>query len=213
MARGPTLAKLAASRGAIRGLLAAAAVTGALACQPAIADEPEPVKVAVGGPAPPFSVQHSDGYWQAWTDFYGEAGLLIVFATKETSEELGSLAAERWSRPTLPVLLIDTTCGAGPEEVRSAYPEQDEGLSLRFDPRGDVARLYSVPAVPHAVAVNRDRQIVFMGGLGRTAHDIQIVKRALDAIAEGRKPAVSRGPVDGATRFRPYCMPDAVPPG
>ena len=212
MASGPTLANLSASGGVIRGLIAAVTIVGGLTCQLSAADDPEPVRAEIGGPAPTFSVQHLDGYWQAWTNFFGEAGLLIVFVTKETSDELGPHAAGGWSGRALPVLLIDTTCGADPEELQSTYPEASESLSLRFDPRGDIARLFDVPSVPHAVAVDRHGDIVFMGGLGRTPDEILSVKRALDAIADRREPASSRASAGGTRRFKPYCMPDTVPP-
>ncbi len=194
----------------MRGLIAALSVAVGLACPPAAADDPEPEEAVPGGPAPAFSVQHPDGYWQAWTDFLGEAGLLIVFATTGTARELSALDVSEGS--ALPALIIDTTCGGDPEEARDAYPAVNDTLSLRFDPRGEVARLYSVPAVPFAVAVDRDRVIVFMGGLGRTADETTAVRDAFAAIAGGQAPDLSRAPAGSATRFRPYCLPDSTPP-
>ena len=172
--------------------------------------DPEPRAVEIGHPAPDFSVQNRDRVWQSWTDFMGERGLVFVFTTADTVDKLGEIVVleSELSESGLPILLIDLTCGQGPDEAGAGYRNRAADLAVRFDPKGSVASLYNVPGAPYVIAVDSDLILRIMSGVGSNTADSAALVRALRVLAQGESPPVTDFPVTGSARYLPDCGRD-----
>ena len=170
-------------------------------------EDPEPSVAILGQPAPSFAVQDRNRIWQSWTDFRGMRGLVFIFATKETANQLNAVSelTAELAEQGLPTVIIDVSCGPQSCDATANYFGGSSDLPVRRDPKGAVAALYGVSGVPYAVVVDDDLFIRYIGGIGTNEAGTEKFSESVLAIARGETPNITSMEVQGVAAFLPGC--------
>ena len=189
-----------------------AALLGCLACTlvawgNASADDPPPGSVAVGEPAPAFSVRTAEGLVRRSQEFEGRSGLVLVFATHDTADEVRALEAHlvMLADRGIETLIVDIDCFASPQASQIFWTEAGARVPVRYDD-GAVAELFGVDGVPFAAYIDGDGVLRYLGGTGASSNEQRRFIGFLDerlAGVPGEAPAIPAG--GGELSFLPRC--------
>ena len=172
--------------------LAALALTAA--CGPAIAD------IAVGQPAPPFSLQDLDGKTVSLADFKGKPVVIewinpnCPFSRKHS--EAKTMASTSDKHPEAIWLGINSTNASHkdflkPADHKSFNEKNGVDYAVLYDSSGDVGRAYGAKTTPHMIIVDKDGNVAYNGAIDEGAMSggkNNYVDAALVALATGKSP-------------------------
>lgn len=173
----------------------------------ASADDPPPESAALGRSAPAFSVRTAEGFVRQAQDFEGRSGLVLLFATHDTADEVRALEAKLVVRADrgLESLIVDIDCFASPRASQIFWTEAGVRVPVRYDD-GAVARLFGVDGVPFAVYIDGDGVVRYLGGTGASRDEQHRFIGFLDDRLSGVPRDAPAIPAGGAElSFLPRC--------
>jgi peroxiredoxin len=181
------------------GIATAATVTAAglllfAACGPAVAD------IAVGQPAPAFSLKNLDGQTVSLADFKGKPVVLewinpnCPFSRKHS--EAKTMAATWDKHPEAVWLGINSTSAThkdflDPAAHKAFNEKTGVDYAVLYDSSGEVGRAYGAKTTPHMIIVDKDGKVAYNGAIDEGAMSggkTNYVDAALVALAAGKSP-------------------------
>jgi peroxiredoxin len=176
----------------------------ALAAGIALAVKPARAAVAVGQPAPPFSLRGVDGRTYSLADFRGKTVVLewinpnCPFSRRHAEEKtMTDLAGRHADVVWLGINSSNPKSGdfLAPAEHRAFDQQHGIAYPVLYDESGAVGHAYGAKTTPHMFIVDREGKIAYEGAIdddpsGRSARAqrINYVERGLAAEAAGRAP-------------------------
>jgi peroxiredoxin len=175
-----------------------------LAAGLALATPPARAAVAVGQPAPPFSLRGVDGKTYSLADFKGKVVVLewinpnCPFSRRHAEEKTMTETAAR--HPDVVWLAINSSSPSSrdflrPAEHRAYDQEHGIGYPVLYDETGAVGHAYGAKTTPQMFIVDRQGKVAYDGAIdddpsGREAHAqrTNYVDRGLAAEAAGKSP-------------------------
>ena len=179
---------------AVRLSLFAAAVISGVACSRASAD------IAVGQPAPAFSLQDLDGKTVSLADFKGKEVVLewinpnCPFSRGHSDKKTMSTTAAK--HPDAVWLGINSTNAShrdflAPAEHKKFNAEHGVTYPVLYDSSGEVGRAYGAATTPHMFVIDAAGKLAYVGAIDDAARgtaSVNYVDAALGALASGRTP-------------------------
>jgi peroxiredoxin len=179
--------------------------------------------VQLGTPMPSFTLPDGAGIAHASDALQGPAGTLVIFMCNHcpfvvhVAAELGRLGAE-WTERGMGVVGINSNDAATyPEDDPSHMPAFAETYGLTFpylfDASQDVARAFDATCTPDFFLYGPSGTLVYRGQLDAsrpgdgspvTGNDL---RKALEAVSEGRPPAGQQSPSIGCNIKWKSCGP------
>jgi peroxiredoxin len=159
--------------------------------------------MAIGTPAPPFSLPGTDGKTYSLDDFAQAKALVVVFTcnhcpvARAVEDRLVRLSADYADRGVRLVAINPNDDRGYPEDSFDAMVERakEKGFDFPYlrDETQEVARAYDAACTPDVFVVGPDRGLVYNGRIDDSWKDESKVTRrdlreVLDALLEGRAP-------------------------
>ena len=180
--------------------------------------------LALGTPAPPFSLPDTGGRIVSLSDFKDRRALLVMFIcnhcpyVKHVRAELARLGRD-FERTGAGVVAINSNdAEAYPDDAPAKMKEEKAtaGYSFPylFDERQDVARAYRAACTPDFYLFGPDRTLVYRGQMdqARPGNDVPVtgkdLRAALDAVLAGRPVSSDQKPSLGCNiKWKPGTAP------
>jgi peroxiredoxin len=180
---------------AVRLSLFAAALVAGVACDKASAD------IAVGQPAPPFSLQDLDGKTVSLADFKGKTVVLewinpnCPFSRGHSEKKTMATTAAKHSEAVW--LGINSTAAGhpdflNPERHKKFNAENGVDYAVLYDTSGAIGHAYGAKTTPHMFVIDKNGNVAYNGAIDAGAmsggNGDNYVDKALAAIAAGKTP-------------------------
>jgi peroxiredoxin len=180
---------------AVRLSLFAAALVAGVACDKASAD------IAVGQPAPAFSLQDLDGKTVSLADFKGKAVVLewinpnCPFSRGHSEKKTMSATAAK--HPDAVWLGINSTAAGhpdflSPEKHKKFNAEHGIQYAVLYDTSGAIGHAYGAKTTPHMFVIDKSGNVAYNGAIDAGAMSpggsANYVDKALAAVATGKAP-------------------------
>lgn len=166
--------------------------------------------LALGTPAPDFSLADCDGRTHALADFTGAPALLVAFVcnhcpfVKHVREEFAAMAREYQPQGLAIVAInsndVEAYPGDGPDAMRAEAAERGYVFPYLLDVTQAVAKSYHAACTPDFFLFDARRRLVYRGqfddsrpGNGRPVTGADL-RAAIDATLAGRAPAPEQLP-------------------
>jgi hypothetical protein len=169
--------------------------------------DPPPSKVSVGETAPAFSVLTADRFVRQGEEFEGSSGLVLLFATHDTADEVRALGKPlmRLAARGLNTLIIDIDCFTTIQAAEVFWKREGIKLPVRYD-NGSVAELFKVEGVPFAALIDRKKVVRYLGGIGVTQKERHRLMGFFEEQLSGVPDELPALPAGGAElSFLPHC--------
>src|SRR6188508_3638654 len=178
---------------ALRFVLAATALVAA--CDRASAD------IAVGQPAPPFSLQDLDGKTVTLADLKGKTVVLewinpnCPFSRGHSDKK--TMATTAAKHPEAVWLGINSTAGGhpdflAPDKHKAFNAEHGIQYAVLYDTSGEVGHAYGAKTTPHMFVIDKSGNVAYAGAIDAGAMSDgkgeNYVDKALTALAAGKSP-------------------------
>lgn len=185
-------------------LLSSLALVAAIAAGIWLWAAPARASVAVGQPAPAFSLKGIDGKTYSLADFKGKVVVLewinpnCPFSRRHAEEKTMTETAAR--HPDVVWLAVNSTSPSSPNFLRPAEHrafDQEHGIAypVLYDENGAVGRAYGARTTPHMFIIDRQGKVAYAGAIdddpsGREARAqrTNYVDRGIAAVVAGRAP-------------------------
>jgi peroxiredoxin len=181
--------------------------------------------LALGTPAPDFSLPDTEGKTVALADFADAPALLVIFMcnhcpyVKHVAEQLAELAKEYQQRGVAVAGINSNDAENFPEDSPAAMAEEVRNRGYTFpylyDQTQDVAKAYRAACTPDFYVFNKERRLVYRGqmdgsrpqsGIPVTGEDL---RAALDAVLADRTIPGDQKPSLGCNiKWKPGVEPD-----
>lgn len=182
--------------GSVAALLAVSVLAGSYAG----ATEKAAAKVAVGSPAPAFSLQDQTGKTVSLADFSGKIVVLEWFnnecpyVVKHYKSGHMNETAKKYTDQGVVWLAVNTTKGKTNEDNKKVAGEWKIERPILNDSTGDVGHAYGAKTTPHMYIVNKDGNLAYIGAIDSKStsntDDISsstnYVAKALDELLAGK---------------------------
>jgi peroxiredoxin len=159
--------------------------------------------VAVGQPAPPFSLKNLDGQTVSLADFKGKPVVLewinpnCPFSRRHAEAKTMSTTAAK--HPEAVWLGINSTAAGHadfvkPEKHKTYNAEHGIQYAVLYDTSGEVGHAYGAKTTPHMFVIDRNGMVAYMGAIDEGAMSGgkgNYVDAALTALAAGKAPQPS----------------------
>lgn len=198
----------------VTGLLAALVAWGALP-QPVRAGKYNPV-LSPGDPAPAWhELPGVDGQTHSLADLAARQAVVLVFTcnscpvAQDYEDRLIALA-QKYAAPDSPVAVVAVNVNKIEEDRLPAMRERAEKRGFPFvylfDETQQIAKDYGAAYTPEFFLLDRERRVVYLGGLDNHSNPAEVTEKylepAIEAVLAGRPPAVTEAPARGcAIRF------------
>jgi peroxiredoxin len=165
-------------------------------------------KLALGDPAPPFSLPGVDGVTHGLDDYDGQP-VAVVFScchcpyVMAWEERLNDVARDYAGRAAL--VAVNSNDHVGDSFAEMERRARDRGFVFPFlrDESQEVAAAYRAGRTPEVFVFDAERRLVYHGAPDSDHTDPNgaepYLRRALDAALAGRAPAVAETPPVGCT--------------
>jgi peroxiredoxin len=195
----------------------------ALLCQPAGRAADHPAPLAIGAPAPDFSLPGVDGRTYSLASFKDSAVLVVIFTavhcpTAEVYEgRIRQMVADYAGKDVSFVVIqpnnaralrLDemgyTDLGDSLEDMRIRAADRHFNFPFLYDGETqDVARQYSPTATPHVFVFDRHRELRYQGRVDSNPREayakVPDARNAIDAVLAGRPAPVETTPTVGCS--------------
>jgi len=182
--------------------------------------------LALGTPAPAFSLPDTDGHAVSLSDFGPQRALLVMFIcnhcpyVQHVRDELARLGRDYQARGAAMVGISSNDIDAFPDDApdRMAEEKRVAGYTFPylFDATQEVARAYSAACTPDFFLYGPERRLLYRGQLdgSRPGNGILVdgidLRAALDAVLEGRPVSADQKPSMGCNiKWKPGNAPAA----
>ena len=163
---------------------------------------PAATPVAVGQPAPDFTLNDQDGHAVSLRSFRGKVVVLewqnpgCPFVQRAYGKNEMKSEAARHPASQVAWLAIDSTRDGTPQTSRDFRAAQHLTYPILQDRDGAVARLYRARTTPHMFVIDRTGTLRYTGAIdddprGQSAHPRNYVGEAVDALLAGHAPPVA----------------------
>jgi peroxiredoxin len=184
--------------------------------------------LALGAPAPSFSLSDTAGETVCLDDFKGTTGLLVVFLcnhcpyVRHVQHELAAIGREYGPKGIAMVGINANDAAAFPQDSfeRMAEEAARAGYSFPYlyDASQEVAKAYRAACTPDIFLFDRDRRLVYRGQLdgARPGKEIPVtgrdLRQALEALLAGEPVSEVQRPSMGCNiKWKPGNAPDYFP--
>jgi len=182
--------------------------------------------LALGTPAPAFSLPDTDGRTVALSDFGQHRALLVMFIcnhcpyVKHVRDELARLGRDYQARGAAIVAISSNDVDAFPDDAPDKMAEEKRAVGYTFpylfDATQGVARAYRAACTPDFFLFGPERRLVYRGQLdgSRPGNGVPVsgadLRAAVDAVLEGRPVAADQKPSMGCNiKWKPGGAPAA----
>lgn len=152
--------------------------------------------VAVGAPAPGFTLRDAAGKQVALSDFAGKVVVLewinpdCPFVKRHYQAKTMSDLASRYAGKGVVWLAVNTTHYMGAEDNTKWIESNALPYPILIDATGEVGRLYGAKTTPHMYVIDQHGTLVYAGAIdddpqGSKAEKLNYVARALDEVLAG----------------------------
>jgi peroxiredoxin len=165
-------------------------------------------RLALGDPAPTFSLPGVDGLDHGLDDYDGMP-VAVVFSCCHCpyvlawEDRLNDVARDYEGRAALVAVNANDHLGDSFEDMRRHADEKQFSFPFLRDESQEVAGAYGAGRTPEVFVLDEDRRLVYHGAPDSNYTDPNraepFLRRALDAALEGERPAVTETPPVGCT--------------
>ncbi len=179
----------------------------------------------LGTRAPEFRLRDTDGREVALSDFQDRQALLVMFIcnhcpyVRHVQAELARIGHDYQPRGVAVVAIssndVDQYPDDGPDAMAKEKARAGYSFPYLFDETQEVARAYRAACTPDLFLFDAEQKLVYRGQLddSRPGNGVPVsgrdLRRALDAVLEGRRPEGRQRPSVGCNiKWKPGQEPD-----
>lgn len=166
--------------------------------------------VAIGQPAPAFTLQDQSGKSHSLSDFAGKIVVLewfnneCPFVVKHYREGHMNATAKKYAEQGVVWLAINTTKSKTNEDNKKIAGEWNIDRPILNDATGETGRAYGARTTPHMYIVNKDGTLAYMGAIdSNTSSNTADVSGATNHVAKALDELLAGKPVSTA-ETKPY---------
>jgi peroxiredoxin len=152
--------------------------------------------VAIGAPAPQFSLQDQDGKTHNLADYNGKIVVLEWFNEEcpvvvrhYKADTMNSLAS-KYADKDVVWLAVNSTSGKSNDANKAAAAEWKIERPILNDSTGQVGKMYGAKTTPHMYVIDKNGTLAYMGGIdndqrGDKADKVNYVDKAVGELLAG----------------------------
>ena len=152
--------------------------------------------VAVGAPAPQFSLQDQNGKTHNLADYNGKVVVLEWFNEEcpvvvrhYKADTMNSLAT-KYADKDVVWLAVNSTAGKSNDANKAAAAEWKMDRPILNDSTGQVGKMYGAKTTPHMYVIDKNGTLAYMGGIdnddrGNKADKVNYVDKAVSELLAG----------------------------
>lgn len=165
---------------------------------PEEAEEPAATTVAIGKPAPDFTLTDDSGHEHTLSQYRGKVVVLewtnpdCPFVVRSHGSKLTQSLDEKFDSDDVVWLAVDSSHFVKPEDSKKWRQEHDINYPFLQDPSGTVGRLYDAKTTPHMFVIDRQGVLRYNGALddnprGTNEEVVNYTDLAITAVLEGNE--------------------------